>query len=67
MTPFTLACDWTMDDDAAVQKAFRTTARKLRLKVADIRGIVTSMEPRSAWAEGSDGRLQFRKGADGPS
>ncbi|WP_414897581.1 hypothetical protein [Rhodovulum sp. YEN HP10] len=27
MTPLTLACDWTMDDDAAVQKAFRTTAR----------------------------------------
>ncbi|PZX15979.1 carbon-monoxide dehydrogenase large subunit [Palleronia aestuarii] len=63
--PENLAFDFGLGDEAATEKAFAEAAHVVKLRIEDNRIMVSSMEPRGAYAEYEGGRLHVCFGGQG--
>ncbi|HUT48078.1 MAG TPA: xanthine dehydrogenase family protein molybdopterin-binding subunit [Alphaproteobacteria bacterium] len=57
--PGNVALDWRYGDQEAIAEAFKTAAHVTRIKLANSRIVVASLEPRGAVAEWDDRRERF--------
>lgn len=63
--PDNVAFDWSMGDNAAVDKALASAAHVIEVPVHDNRVIVNSMEPRGCYAEPEGARLHVSVNGQG--